>query len=222
MKKILFTIAIIASFFNLQAQKFEGKIKADMKAIEVPAEMKGMESMMSQSITTSIKPGKTHMVMQNMMGTTTIIADSAKKEVVMLMDMMGQKTAFKQPLSEDNDTGELGPDWENAKITPTTETKTIAGFKCKKSIIAITDPETKSVFTSDAWFTEELGVLNSDSPIKGMLMEFQVSQEGMVFAYTVSSISKEKIPDTLFSIPDGYTLQSLEDMQGQFPMMDEK
>lgn len=222
MKKILFTLALIATVFASKAQNFEGKIKADMKALEVPAEMKGMESMMSQSITMSIKPGKSHMLMQNMMGTTTIITDSSKAEVVMLMDMMGQKTAIKQPLTPDNENDNFGLDLENSKITNTTETKTIAGYKCKKSIIEIMDPETKEVFKTDAWFTDELGVFNAGSPIQGMMMEFQVANEGMVFSYSVTSISKEKIADSLFTIPDGYTLQSLDALQGQFPMMEDK
>ena len=65
---------------------------------------------------------------------------------------------------------------EDMKIEETNETKIIAGFKCRKSIIHLRDTNE----TFDIYYTEEIGLKhpNSTNPykdVKGVLMEFELN-----------------------------------------------
>jgi GLPGLI family protein len=203
------------------AQSFEGKISATVKAIALPEEMAGHAAMFNQSMTSYYKGEKSCMEMKNMMGTTTIITDTLKKEVIMLINMMGQKTAIKEPLTDENDDNPLfEAEMEGGKLELKSDTKTIAGYKCKKAVYTMPAEEDESPIVIEFWYTEELDVYMGDAPIPGMMMEYTMSMEGITMQFTVTEIVKEKVDDSKFTIPEGYTVKTKEEFEKQFPKMD--
>lgn len=204
------------------AQSFEGKVAASMKAIALPEEMAGMEAMFTQTMTSYYKGAKSSLELKNTMGTTTIITDTLKKEVIMLMNMMGQKTAIKEPLTdENNDNPMFQFEMEGGKLELKNDTKTIAGYKCKKAVYTVpSEEEGTDTMVIEFWYTEELGVYTGESPIPGMPMEYTMTVEGITFQYTVTEITKEKVDDTKFTIPAGYTVKTREEFEKSFPKMD--
>lgn len=216
MKKTTLLFALLCASIIGFSQSFEGVVKVTMQALEVPADMKGYESMLKQDLTISYKPGKSKVVLKGMMGTTTVYTDSLKKEIVMLMDMMGQKIATKTALTDDSKSP-ASADLKGAKITKTSETKKIAGYNCKKAIAEMTDPETKKKVTIDIWYTEDLGTINTGTDISGILMEFVMETQGMKMQYLVNSLEKKEVPESEFIIPDGYTYQDMDALKGAFP-----
>ncbi len=145
-----------------------------------------------------------------MMGKNTTISNQKTKEVVTLMDMMGQKYMIKSTAADASK--EKAPD---VKITYLNETKTIAGYKCKKAQMTVTDKDGKSQ-PVDVWYTEELNNYVPEDGFKGfkgMPMEYQIAKNGMKMNISVTSISKEAVADNMFTIPEGYKETTKEEMQ---------
>lgn len=217
MLKKLFTLAIIVcATLIANAQKFEGKIDASITVIKAPAEMAGMEAMMGQTITSSFKGHRSHTLMRNMMGTTAVITDSIKKEMIILNDMMGQKTAMVQPMETNaTPTENMGLELNGAKIKKVNERKNIAGYDCKKAIVDVTD-ETGAVTSVELWYCEQIAPVEMKGEIKGTPMEFTMTIEGITMKYEVTAVTKETVAESLFTIPAGYTLQTMDQMYQNF------
>jgi hypothetical protein len=99
-------------------------------------------------------------------------------------------------------------------FTPTTETKTIAGFNCKK--ITVKNPKDGKTF--DAWITTDVsaptnGMSQLYSKIGGFPVQFTTFQMGQSVNVTLKSISDEKVPAGAFGIPAGFDRISLADLQ---------
>lgn len=103
-------------------------------------------------------------------------------------------------------------------FTPTTETKQIGGFNCKK--IQAKDP--KSGATYDAWVTNDISApTNIMSKLfdgaGGFPVEFTTVQQGQQVSVSLKSINAEKVPAGTFGVPAGYdkiTYEELMSMRG--------
>jgi hypothetical protein len=102
-------------------------------------------------------------------------------------------------------------------FTPTTETKTISGFNCKKVIAK----NTKDGKTYDTWITNDITVPSTAMrfyyasiggfPVK--FTDFQVGPGGAVeVSITISSITDQKAPAGTFSLPKDVPSGSLADL----------
>ena len=216
-KNFILALAVSIISFNSFAQGFDGKMTAKMIALSVPDEMKGMESMMTQDMTIYTKKEKTRVELKSMMGNTTIISDTIKKESIVLMDMMGQKTALVEPLDETSSS--MGFEAEGGTFKATSETKTIAGYKCTKGIYTMPTEEGEPTVTVELWYTTTIANPQANSEIPGMIMEFIMEMEGMKMQYTITSVTKESVSDSLFEIPAGYTIKTEEEFQNSIPTM---
>jgi GLPGLI family protein len=135
------------------------------------------------------------------------------------MDMMGQKTAIKQPLDENTASGSFGFEAEGGTFKATSETKTIAGYKCIKGIYTMPIEDGEPAMTVELWYTTGLSNPQLNSDIPGMVMEFTMDMEGMKMQFTISAISKETVADSMFEIPAGYTIKTEEEFQNSIPTM---
>jgi hypothetical protein len=174
-----------------------------------------MASMMPKEATVWFKKGKSRFEMTMMMGMkNTTITDESTKTSVTLMDMMGNKYAIKNKMGEpDAETKKM---LENSKVTPTTETKTIAGFKCNKTIIEFKD-KTGTTSKFDIWSTKDLDFSTSGqggwlSKIDGAALEFSMNQGPVSMTFTAREIVKEAVSDAKFIIPTDYKEMSMEDL----------
>jgi hypothetical protein len=219
MKNVILTLIAAIISFTTFSQTFDGKISAKMVPISVPDEMKGMEGMMSQDLTIYSKKEKSRVELKSMMGNTVIISDTIKKETIVLMDLMGQKTAIKQPLDESTSAGSFGFEAQGGTFKATNETKTIAGYKCTKGIYTMPTEEGEPAMTIELWYTSAFDNPQSDSDIPGMVMEFTMDMEGMTMQFTITALSKEIVADSMFEIPQGYTIKTEEEFQNSIPTM---
>jgi hypothetical protein len=103
-------------------------------------------------------------------------------------------------------------------FAPTTETKVISGFNCKK--IVATDNKDKKTY--DVWVTNDISVPASAVPkyystIGGFPVQYTAFQQGRAAQATVISVTDQKAPKGTFSIPSDYdkiTLEELKAMNG--------
>ena len=206
--------AIIAASFT-GTSDFEGKLvySIDFVNANMPPQAKSM--MAGSTATIYIKGDKARTDMNMGPQTTTTIYDRKANTHVTLMDMMGNKYQIK---GEPEKKGGKKPE---VKVTITSETKTIAGYSCKKAEVTMADSKGTNHVTN-IWFTEDIsnhmyagnenGAQFKD--IKGMPLEYEVqAQNGMSMKMTATSVSKETVADSKFAIPDGYKETTVEEMQ---------
>ena len=208
---LLTLVGIAAMSFIGKLPEFEGKIVYSISYEDLPEEYAAYTSMMPKESTIYIKGEKTRVEQSTGMGSTITIIDNKAKTGYICMDMMGNKMAFKMDAKTFDDNSNAN---EKPEVTYSNETKTIAGYTCKKAEIKSKDAEEPMV----VWFTEEIPTFKSKDfkYINGFPMEYQVKNGGMTMLMTATTISKEKVSDTYFKIPSGYTEKSMQDMESMF------
>ena len=214
MKKLITAVAIFCSVFAL-AQK-EGSVSYVMTMEGLPPEQAAMMGDMETKI--FFKDNKTYTEMNSMMYSYKILNDENGQ--LFLMDQMGNKFFTRQSKAELDKNAELAKDKE-PKIEYINETKTIAGYECKKAIVTAQgkDGEVKS----DVWYCEKVPYISQGGGrkggemfkgLKGMPMEFQVKQGPMNIKMSATAVSFDPVPDSKFVLTtEGYTEKKMEDIQ---------
>jgi GLPGLI family protein len=204
----------------------EGIVDYDITYPELTAEMKQMEDMLPKTLKIHFRKDQSRTEMEIGGGTTTSIANGSKKEIVVLMDMMGKKIALKQDAEalqkKINSQKQAGQYPTDITVTPSKETKQIAGYNCKRATISYKlNGVTEKM---DCYYTTELpkAVNNLDNPamskVEGFLMEYNISQAGMKMRIKAAKVTPTPVPETMFSIPAEYkmvTMEELEKMMGE-------
>jgi hypothetical protein len=99
-------------------------------------------------------------------------------------------------------------------FTPTTETKQISGFNCKKVVAK----DAKSGKTYDVWITNDFTVPKTALPyyyseIGGFPVQYTSFQQGQEIDITISSVSDAKAPAGTFSIPKDFERGTMADLR---------
>ncbi len=214
-KKLLAVIYFALVSFVINAQSFEGKMTIKIEYEEVPEEYEAYISMFPNESQLYVKGKKTRVEQNSMAGSNVTIMDSETGKGIILVNALGKKTAYEMTTADTKKGDDKKP-----VITYVDETKEIAGYKCKKAELKFEGDDEVTV----VWYTEEItDVYNqqySGYGIKGAVMEYTVSANGMVMTMTVASISKETVSDDKFVIPEGYELKPYSDMMNGMSVED--
>lgn len=134
-----------------------------------------------------------------------VITNGDNKSTTTLLDIMGEKKYYKMTKEEID--GKLA---EGTKPTVNylEETKTIAGYVCKKAEYVEDNDGEKT--TTIVYYSEELG--NTDMNfggqfhyLKGLPMEYVVTTtDGIITTFAATEVKKGKVKDTDFLIPSDY------------------
>jgi len=223
MKKF-FTAAAFAvlAMLNVSAQKnapFEGTITYTISfegsglPPEAMAMLNGAESV------TYIKGDKRRTDMNMAIQSTSAIMDTKSKQIVTLMDMMGQKYLIRM------NEADLKKEEANAPQTSIKyldETKMIAGYKCKKAEVTLKGKDGKEEVVN-VYYTEEIPTSDLKSAYKGLKgfpMEYTINQGGIKMSFTTKSVSKEAVADSKFEIPkEGYKETTMDEFQKEMMKM---
>lgn len=214
MKKILLAISIaLISTINLSAQIFEGivvyTISFENSGLppEAIAMLKGAESVVY------IKGEKRRIDMNTAMQSTATIVDGKAKTVITAMDIMGQKYLIKMNESDLNKEKAEAP---VTSIKYLDETKVIAGYKCKKAEVTMKMKEGKEQ-TFIVFYTDQIPTSDTKNVfegLKGMPLEYSISQGGVNMTFSTKSIEKTPVPDSKFELDKaGYKETTLEELQ---------
>jgi GLPGLI family protein len=151
--------------------------------------------------------------------TQIAITNAATKSVIVLIDYMGTKYALKQ--TEADITASMAK-LPMPVVNITAETKTIAGYLCKKAILT-TNEEDGTVSNDTIYFTEELGCKDynfssSYKDVPGVVLEYSqyIDQISASMKYTARLVKKEKVADTEFMIPSDYQEVTKEELKKAF------
>ena len=201
--KLLSLLCLTLIIGSISAQTFEGKLTFGID-YELPEAMEAQRSMLPSEMIIYITKGHVRIEQKTMMGDQNVITDTKAKKTVLLMNMMGKKMAI--TMTDD------GKEKPTPKIIYSSETKTIAGYECKKATY-ITKDEAGEEQELEVFYTEEIpSEANDKLPgLKGYPLEYAINAQGMLMTLAAKSVSKEKVSKKLFEIPDGYEEMSMED-----------
>jgi GLPGLI family protein len=216
MKKLT-PVLFIALALNAASVKAQTKISEGKAVFSIDFPTEGMEeqykAMVPTETTVYFKGDKsrseTKMAVMNMVN----IYNFKDNSMVTLTDGMGKKQAVKTDLSKPSDKYKPG----DFKIENTAETKTIAGYNCTKAIV--TDKDGNKF---DLWFTKDIEAQNSGNMqfkgVGGFPMKYEITIPNMegTMKMECKSITAQKVPDDMFSIPEGYDIKTQEEMQKQY------
>ncbi|TSA23966.1 MAG: DUF4412 domain-containing protein [Bacteroidetes bacterium] len=173
-------------------------------------------AMFPKVMTITIKGERAKSEILTPMGAQVEITNYTEKSKVGLINMMGQKYAIQESNEEIMEDLKSAP---VAQVQITGETKTIAGFTCKKAVVTV--EENGSPSTYEVWFNEDFGAPdpNFDNPlykdIPGVLLEFSMVTPQFMMVFSAISIEKKGISNKEFEIPSDYTTTTKEELQSK-------
>jgi hypothetical protein len=146
------------------------------------------------------------------------IFDSSTKTANILMNLLGKKFAISQNLADiENLSKNKG---ETQSFKETKETKTIAGFPCKKVILTRkTGNGTKipsSIYYTEAIDVSRFKIFNTFPEVKGFPLEFSITKGGVDLKVTAKEIKKENLPASDFLIGSDFEKISFEELKKFF------
>jgi hypothetical protein len=225
MNKLFSTLAVVAlSALSLNAQIKEGIITYAMTMEGLPPEQAAMIGDME--LKSTFKNTMVLTEMSSMMFTNQTLVDD--KGMVMLMEQMGNKIAVKQTKEEmEKEEAKQKEKPADPKIEYTTETKTIAGYECKKAIVTTISGKDKKEEKMEIWYSDKFENLNKEGKgrgqsfmkgLKGVPFEYSGAQGPMKFKMVAKEVSIEPVADSKFELStEGYkmmTMDELKAMQG--------
>jgi GLPGLI family protein len=210
-KKILLLPLLILSLVTFGQESFEGEIDFSIRYSNLPQEMAGMESMLPVEMNMHLKGAKSRTEQKSpITGSQIVIANMETNYMVTLMDILGNKIAMASPM---DDMEAMKVEAQKIDIEYLNETKTIAGYKCKKALIKSPDlPTPIVVYYTDKFTggTEQFGTL------KGFALEYSVTAEGVQMNFTATRIEEGPVDDSLFIAPEEYKIVTQEELQNMY------
>lgn len=221
MKKLFSTLAVVTlTALSLNAQIKEGYVLYDTKFDGMPAEQAAMMGDMETK--TYFKNGKVYTESSSMMGSQIAVIDD--KGMTMLMEQMGNKFAIKQTKEEmEKEAAKSKDKTPDPKIEYTEETKTIAGYECKKANITVVGRDKKEE-KIEMWYCDKFENPNKDGKgrgqgalkgLKGMPFEYAFSiGGGMKLKMIAKEVSTDPVSDSKFEVStEGYKLMTVDELK---------
>jgi GLPGLI family protein len=206
---LLITFFAFVSIVSAQTD-FEGKVIYTIIYKDLPQEMKAMEGMLPKDMTILMKGNKSRVEQSQMMGKNVIVSDMDQKNGFMEMDMAGQKLRINISTEEFEQKSNQMPNIEYLD-----ETKTIAGYPCKKAIMK----DENGLLTMTVFYTEKITNKSQTefAGLKGFPLQYSMKQQNMTMEMTATEVTRESISDDTFKKSDGYqdiTQADLQKMMG--------
>lgn len=206
-------VILLAGVISAFAQKTisEGTIFYDISIQTGSKEPQMADAMDGATTTVYLKGSKSRTDMVNALGNETNIQDSKTGNAVILKEYSGQKlmiTLTKENWEEKNKA------YNDIKFEFTNETKTIAGYVCKKAIATMANGKSFTVY-----YSPDIIVANKDynttfKNLPGLPMEYEIETGKLKIKYTLSKISFDPVLISKFDFPKtGYRVMTYEENQ---------
>jgi GLPGLI family protein len=194
----IFLIFFSTHLISCECKKsFVGEIEFDI-LYDLAPEMESQRGMLATSMTYYIGDKFTRLTQQSSIGEQSTIYLTKSKQTISLINLNEQKFAVTQETDEDE---------KDYKVEVLKETKTIAGFKCKKAIVYLPGKNGQPDVPTEVFYTESIPTeYNSQFPgVKGFVLEYKINAQGMVITYRAKSATPEPVDKKLSEIPNGYS-----------------
>ncbi|MDA9563881.1 hypothetical protein N9R81_04320 [Flavobacteriales bacterium] len=143
---------------------------------------------------------------------TNFVGDCEKHEMTHLVKMVNKKYATDY---NDESVRTLNEAYEDFTILETNETKTIAGYECKKMWVIFTQVDMPSF---ELYYTNDINIKDPNwglpfVDIDGVLMQYEMKRNGIIMRLVAKNVSKSEIDDETFNIPLEYEDVSIAEME---------
>lgn len=214
--KLCFTALTLILAIPALGQGFEGVITYKISYENLPEEMAAYESMLPTEAISTLKGHMYKMEQPLSMGMKQVtIMDNKEESGVLLMDMMGRKNAI---VLDKESRKEFESDKEQPEIKYLNETKTIAGYECKKAEMSIEGEGQEEVGKMTIYYTDKIASkdLNQVKGLKGFPLQYSTNAGQFIMTLTAESVDKKKVSDEEFTIPEGYEHITFEQFRKTF------
>jgi hypothetical protein len=223
MKQFIKSIAFIfASTFLIipiaiaQKAPFTGTIVFDVKSEGNIPEMG--KALTPTAMTYRFSNDKQSMTLNFQSADQKTIYNPATKEARILMNIFGQKLVINQ--SSDDLDALRKQQGETIDVKETNETKTIAGYLCRKTIITKKTRDGKesasNIYYTDAIDVSKFKLFNAFPEVKGFPLEFSMKTGQMEFLVIAQSVTKESVPASEFEVGSEYKQMTVAELQKFF------
>ncbi len=212
--KISICILLALPMVSAVAQSFEGVITYKISYENLPKEMAGYESMLPKESISTIKGHMYKMEQPLSMGMKQVtIMDNQAESGILLMDMMGKKSAI---VLDKESREKFEEDKPEPDITYVDETKDIAGYNCKKALIKL--PGNENEGTLEVYYTDKImhEDMNQVKGLKGFPLQYSTNTGQFIMTLTAQSVDKKKVSEEEFVVPEGYEHITFEQFQKSF------
>jgi GLPGLI family protein len=171
----------------------------------------GSTSLQGASNTIYLKGNNSRTDMVSPLGNETTIHNAKSGAAVILKEYSGQKLMIK--LTKDN-WDSKNKAYQDINFETSGETKTIAGYTCKKAIAKMADGKTFTVYYSPDLVAANKEYDPTFSNLKGLAMEYEIETGKMKFKYSLSKVNFDAVQIARFDFPtSGYRVMSYEESQ---------
>ena len=161
------------------------------------------------STTIYLKGALSRSDMVTALGTSTTIYDSRSGSGAVLKEYSGQKLLIKM---NRNNWVDKNKKYEGITFTPTNETKTIAGYTCKKAIAKLKDGTSFTVYYTTDLTTENKEYDYQFKTLPGLALEYESTVGNLHVRYTASKVNFDPVPAQKFAVPQsGYREMTYEE-----------
>jgi len=200
MKKIFYLLAISFSFLSANAQRSltEGTIMYNLSVVTGSKEAEMGDIFDGATLNIYLKGNLAMSELKSVLLNQTIIYDDSKASATILKTSGDQK--FIINLTAENWL-HYNRKYEGITYTYTEETKTVAGYLCKKAIGKLADGTTFTVFYAT---TLSPAIKNYDYQFKGLpglALEYEVQNGSMKVRYSASKVNISPVPAFKFDVP---------------------
>jgi len=206
-------LVVFALKARAQKKFSEGIISYDIVINTGADKPQGADFLDGATSTVYVKGPKLRTDMVSSLGTQSTIIDETKNAIVILKEYGEQRYLIELSPADWKDANRK---YENVSFTLSSDTKTIAGYNCKKAIGKLGDG---TMFT--VWYTPDLVPENSNiqypfRALPGLAMQYESSIGSLKVTYTVSKISFNPVPAARFDIPrSGYRIMTYTESKGK-------
>lgn len=147
---------------------------------------------------------------------TALLAEKNKKTLTHLVRIASKYSGL--VMDSTQIVQEYGRMPDGMVITPTSKTKTIAGYVCKNALITFSNDTTKNF---DVYYTDEIGIEDPNwctpyHEINGVLMEATVNKFNIDMHMVAKSVTAQKFEESEFQITQKFQPITVEEMADIF------
>ncbi|MEP6746366.1 MAG: hypothetical protein ABJB86_01500 [Bacteroidota bacterium] len=203
-KNLLPVLVVLFFYGTIRAQKKVSELTLvyDATISTGESQPKLADAFDGATTTVYIKGTMSRTEMTSALASFTSIHDSRAGTSVVLQEISGQKLLIRMTADNWKDKNKR---YDDISFSNTSETKTIAGYKCIKATATMKDG---SAFT--VYYTKDIIPENSEynaqfKNLEGLPLEYELTQGKLKIKYTVSKVNMNPVPASKFDIPkSGY------------------
>lgn len=211
MKRVLLFSLLVLAILTANAQKKVADITIVYDAVinTGAAEPKLADAFDGATTTVYLKGNLSRSEMVSALASFTTIHDARSGAAVVMQEVGGQKLLIR--LTSD-DWKDKNRKYEGIKFTNTNETKTLAGYTCKKAVATLKDGTSFTVFYTTDIVPENTDYNSQFNGLNGLPLEYELTQGSLNIRYVVAQVNLNPVPVSKFDIPKtGYREMTYEE-----------